>query len=58
MLLEPVTILLVDVNVYNHSGYAYMGRVPRLRLAEHFSILNRLWHRGQCSHTASVGLHG
>jgi len=27
--LEPLIILLVDVTVKSHSGYAYMGLVPR-----------------------------
>jgi len=27
--LKPFMILLVDVTVYSHSGYAYMGLLPR-----------------------------
>ena len=30
--LEALTILLVNVAMYSHSGYEYMGLVPRLPL--------------------------
>ena len=37
MPLEPLMILLVDVTMYSHAGYEYMGLVPRLAAAEPIS---------------------